>query len=97
MPLTWREPEQFLEVGGVTIFHTYSDELSDIPQSYWYSTLATSPTGSDHDFDVRELPGYDPLRDRQNNDNEEHKRVIRAAISAGVLNENIALKHVSHD
>lgn len=97
MPLTWREPEQFLEVDGVSIFHTYGDELSDIPQSYWYSTLATAPTGSHYEFDVRDLPGYDPLRDRRNNDNEEHKRVIRAAISFGLLKENIAPKHVIHD
>lgn len=97
MPLTWREPEQFLEVGGVAVFHTYSDELSDIPQAYWYSTQATSPTNSDYEFDVRELPGYDPRRDRQNHDNEEHKRVIRAAISAGLLNKNITPRHVPHD
>jgi|GEM_PF-2650845 len=97
MPLNWREPELFLALNGVSIFHTYSDELSDIPQSYWYSTSATAPTGSHCEFDVRELPGYDSLRDRRSDDNDEHKRVIGAAISAGLLNNNLAMKHATHD
>ena len=86
MPLEWKEPEEFLEFDGVKIFHTYKDDLSDIPQSYWYSTCDTD-VDSEYEFDVRDLPEYDARRDVGNFD--EHRKAIRAAISAGLLESEV--------
>ena len=47
MPLKWSPPEQFVEYAGVKIFHTYQDEFSDVPQSYWYSTSDTAASDSE--------------------------------------------------
>jgi hypothetical protein len=90
MPLRWSPPEQFLEYDGVKVFHTYKDELSDFPQSYWYSTSDNAAIGSECEFDVRSLPTYDPRRDVM--DSEEHRNAIRAAISAQMLASNAPLQ-----
>lgn len=86
MPLKWMEPEQFIDFEGVKIFHTYKDDLSDIPQSYWYSTCDTV-ADSEYEFDVRDLPDYNPHRDIGNF--EEHRNAIRSAIMMGVLKSDI--------
>lgn len=83
MPMKWSEPEKFVDFLGVKIFHTYKDELSDIPQSYWYATSDTAATDSDYEFDVRDLPAYEPRNDK--GDFEEHRKAIRVAITSGIL------------
>jgi hypothetical protein len=83
MSLQWIEPEKFLRHNGVRIFHAYKDEFSDIPLESWYSTSSTAEHGSSYEFDVRELEGYRSQSDVGNKS--EHKRVIKAAIDAGLL------------
>jgi len=84
--------EEFLTHQGVTIFHAYKDELSDVPLDYWYSTCASAPPDSCYEFDVRDLPAYQGKRDRL--DGREHRRVIRAAIAAGLLGPETPLAPV---
>jgi hypothetical protein len=83
MPLVWRAAEKFLKCKGVSIYHAYKDEFSDIPLDFWYSTCDSAAPGSDYEFDVREIPGYQSRIDGA--DHTEHKRAIRAAITAGLL------------
>lgn len=83
MPWQWTEPEKFLSFRGVTVFHTYKDELSDIPLEFWYSTSSTNALGSPEEFDIRDLPGY-RSQDGQGK-TAEHERVIKAAIDSGLL------------
>jgi hypothetical protein len=95
MTLHGIEPEKFLTHNGVRIFHAYKDELSDIPLEFWYSTSNTAGSGSLYEFDVRELAGYRPQNDKDNMT--EHKRVIKAAIYAGVLQSGIPVLLNRHD
>jgi hypothetical protein len=83
MPWQWVAPEAFLTYRAVRIVHAYKDELSDVPLEFWYSTSTTAEPGSPYEFDVRDLAGYSS----QVGEDEvsEHKRVIKAAIDAGLL------------
>jgi hypothetical protein len=83
MPWEWIEPQEFLMYRGVRIFHAYKDELSEIPLTFWYSTSSTAGPDSPYEFDVRDLPGY--IERNGKDEIAEHKRVIMAAIDAGLL------------
>ncbi len=90
MPLVWHPSEKFLTYKGVSIFHAYKDDFSDIPLEFWYSTCATAPLWSGYEFDVRQLPGYRPRFDGPGPS--EHERVIREAIAAGILRRELSPK-----
>lgn len=45
----------FIAYQDVTIFHAYKDELSDVPLDHWYSTTDSALSGSNFEFDVRDL------------------------------------------
>ena len=87
MTWQWIEPEEFLTHNGVRIFHAYKDELSDIPLEFWYSTSSTADSGSPYEFDVRDLVGYRSQTGQE--EMLEHKRIIKAAIDAGLLQSDI--------
>jgi hypothetical protein len=86
MPYVWKAPEKFLTYRGVNIYHAYKDELSDMPIEFWYSTCREESPGSPYEFDVRDLPGY--RGGCSTADREEDKRVIKAAIAAGLLQQD---------
>jgi hypothetical protein len=71
----------FLEHNGVTIYHAYKNDDYSQPYTQWYSL---GPQDDAEEFDVRELPGYDPAA----NDSD-HPRVIRLAIEAGLLKQEV--------
>ena len=77
--------ERFFTYMGVRIYHTYKDDYEDVCLDYWYSTCGTALSDSEYEFDVRELPGY---RDSCGADRREHRRVISAAIKAGLLQQD---------
>ena len=94
MPWQRIEPEVFLTHRGVRIFHAYKDELSDVPLEFWYSTSSAAEPGSPYEFDVRDLPGY---RSRYRADEvSKHKRVIKSAIDAGLLQSDAPVTLDSH-
>ncbi len=84
MPLRWCDPEKFLTHNDVTIYHTYKDDLSDVPLEFWYSTCANASAESEFEFDVRELPLAAQLTDA------DHAVIIRSAIDAGILKQDVA-------
>jgi len=83
MPYVWRNAERFLTYRGVRICHAYKDEFSDLPLEFWYSTCACESPGSECEFDVRDLAGYNYETDGENP--ARHKEVVKAAIRAGLL------------
>ncbi|MFA5553822.1 MAG: hypothetical protein WCZ89_02100 [Phycisphaerae bacterium] len=83
MSLSWVGPEKFLLYHGVSIFHTYKDEFSDIPLEFWYSTSSTAEPGSPYEFDVRDLADYKLLYGTD--EMSKHKKAIKNAIDAGLL------------
>lgn len=83
MPYVWRPPERFLTYRGVTIYHAYKDDLSDVALDFWYSTSDCESPGSAFEFEIRELPGFRGRYDCL--DQAEHRRAIRQAIAAGLL------------
>jgi len=88
-------PEVFLTHNGVTIYHAFKDEFSDVCLDFWYSTSANALPNSDCEFDVRELPGF-----RGNifqHDSEEHVRAIEAAIDAGFLHSESPYQRWCYD
>lgn len=90
MPYVWQDPEVFLEHNGVTIYHVYKDELSDVPVEDWYSTCGCESPGSAYEFDVIDVPGYDPKCDGPGWDERRnyHKKLIEAAIDAGLIEQD---------
>jgi hypothetical protein len=94
MPWQWVQPEELLTHRGVRIFHAYKDDTSDIPLEFWYSTSSTSEPGSVYEFDVRDLAGY---RSQNGQDKmSEHKRAIKAAIDAGLLQSDVPVSLGRH-
>ena len=53
MPMQYVEPEMFLVHEGITIYHTYSDDITD-RKEYWYST-DKDEDNEEYIFDVRDL------------------------------------------
>ncbi len=84
MPYQWIEPDLFVEVEGVAVYHCYDDSAEVC--EYWYTTepeddnidWATTDNGQ---FDVRELPALG-LNVR---DPDSHAKIIEQAIRAGLL------------
>lgn len=93
MPYVWQEPETFLGYQGITIYHAYKDEFSDVPVQYWYSTCGDESPGSPCEFDVRDLPSYDINSDDPSlgPNRDYHKKVIQAAIDAGLIEQDAPL------
>lgn len=86
MSFTWR-PEPFVTHLGVTIYHAYKDEFSEIPLDYWYSTSEDALPGSEYEFDIRELRSFfkSTIRTQFVDD----KELIQFAIERNFLNENL--------
>lgn len=84
MPLLWK-PEPFISHLGVTIYHAYKDEFSDIPLDYWYSTNEDALPGSEYEFDIRDLRNHFADQGRHLDD----KEVICLAIEQELLHENM--------
>jgi hypothetical protein len=90
VPMTWTDPEVFLEHAGVTVYHVYKDDdASAGARLYWYTV---DPEGSDQDadrrtFDVRGLPEADWTRLGDDRDVvvAEIRHLLRTAIEAGTL------------
>lgn len=74
MPYMWVEPEQILRFGGVSVYHTYRNNLSSEPLQYHYTTDNTENAPS---FDIRDLPSYAPHC--------EHICILRKAIANGEI------------
>jgi hypothetical protein len=54
MALKWR-PAVYMIYQGITVFHAYKDEFSDIPLENWFSLSEFDLPGSEYEFDIREL------------------------------------------
>lgn len=95
----WVDPEIFLEHNGVTIYHSYKDNVALQRLSYWYTTnpeYAETIGGEvdPYEFDVRELEVPAPEAPRRvvealtpppNNETERIADLIRRAIEAGLI------------
>jgi len=92
MPWEWAPPDIFLEHEGVTIYHTYDDDVIRLINGRYYSTCESAPEDSIYEFGVEDLPGYDSKRDRDpglgDPNWEYHKELIEAAIDAGLLRQD---------
>lgn len=91
MPYKWVEPEFFVEVDGVAVYHCYDDV--GVRSWYWYTTDVhddnTVWTKSDTaQFDVRDLSdlGLDA------HDFDTHARIIEQAIQAGLVSGEPAVR-----
>jgi hypothetical protein len=80
MPLKWVNPQLFLTCNHIKVYLTYRNNDFSTPQTYWYNTSVQED--DDFEFDVRDLPGYDPKKD---DTPEGHKKTIRNAIKAGLI------------
>lgn len=84
MPYQWVEPELFVEVDGVAVYHCYDD--TGARSCYWYTTDPTDDNSvwtarNSAQFDVRTLPS--PGLDAHDPDT--HVWIIAQAIRAGLL------------
>ena len=91
MPMTWTEPELYLEHGGVTVHRIYRDDCIDSGcLVYWYGWSVRS-TPDDKCFDVRDLPN--PNSFGMSSDTG-CRAVMRLAIDNGILTDNGINEHV---
>jgi len=60
MPIQTRfvPPEVFLRYRGVSIRRTYFDDDYDSPDLYFFAIVSKMSPAIEHQFDVRDLPGY---------------------------------------
>lgn len=55
----WVDPEVFMIHNGVTIYKTYEDkDWYDVNE--WYFTTSSDENESQYEFDVTQLPGFEP-------------------------------------
>lgn len=76
-------PLPFVAYRDVTIFHAYKDECSDVPLDYWYSTTDSAVSGSEFEFDVRDLRTV--MRQRLDVSHLDDAVLVRKAIELGLL------------
>ena len=74
MPMSWVEPEVFVEHKGLTVYHAYKD---DTDQRLEYSYQTDLGEDSEYEFNVMDLPCYD--------DELSHEEIIKKAIDDGIL------------
>lgn len=62
MPMSWVVPETFLSYKGVTVYHTYKDDMADHRLEFWFTT--DYEENPDFNFDVRTLDGPGDAEER---------------------------------
>jgi hypothetical protein len=67
--------EILLKNERATVYYSYKHQEWDSPLSNWYTFVEDD---EDYEFDVRDLPGYNGERSR-----EEHFKIVQAAIETG--------------
>ena len=86
MPMKYVEPEVFLVHKGITVYHTYSDTITN-KKEYWFSTDKMEDDNSeDYIFDVRDV--YFLLYDKSvpNMDKETIDATIRKGLDQKKIN-----------
>ena len=84
MPYVWEEPEVLLRHDGVTVYCVYRhDMLEGGPRRFIYGCDESCGDSGDFTFDVRDLARM--LGMTAGEDRASHRRVVREAISRGIL------------